>query len=379
MLTSILIGLDGSAYSDVAVELGIQWAKKFNSLLVGLGIVDEPTICQREAVPLGGASYKRERDEQLLADGRRKVEDFLERFGVQCAARGVAYQEVEDVGLPYEEILRESHRYDLVLLGHETHFHFETSDRADETLWHVLRSESRPVVIAPAELHPGKSVVVAYNESPQADRALQAFQTSGLDFDEEVHIICVDADEGKAAREAERAVEFLRPHGIPPWRLAGSRQGRSRRRSSTRAGAAPGPFAGHGSLRAFEAARGLVGLRGQDRLARQHGPCTLVRLTHPRPDGNRLTRSRKRWRESVRYDVKDLVLWYSTASLPKQNLVKLFRGRQTCGGTALSRSGGIMPVGGRKTTRQRTGTHARSRRTGARRRGCRADAPRRKR
>ena len=214
MLTSILIGLDGSAYSDVAVELGIQWAKKFNALLVGLGIVDEPTICKREPVPLGGASYKHDRDEQLLADGRRKVEEFLERFGTQCAAAGVAYQEVEDVGMPYDEILRESHRYDLVLLGHETHFHFETSDRADETLWHVLRSESRPVVVAPAKLHPGQSVVVAYNASPQADRALQAFQTSGLDFGEEVHIICVDADEGKAAREAERAVEFLRPHGI---------------------------------------------------------------------------------------------------------------------------------------------------------------------
>ena len=128
MLTSILIGLDGSAYSDVAVELGIQWAKRFNAVLVGLGIVDEPTICKREPVPLGGASYKLERDAQLLADGRRKVEEFLKRFGAQCAAAGVAYQEVEDVGMPYDEILRESHRYDLVLLGHETHFHFETSD-----------------------------------------------------------------------------------------------------------------------------------------------------------------------------------------------------------------------------------------------------------
>jgi nucleotide-binding universal stress UspA family protein len=214
MLTSILIGLDGSAYSDVAVELGIQWAKKFNALLVGLGIVDEPTICKREPVPLGGASYKHDRDEQLLADGRRKVEEFLQRFGTQCAAADVAYQEVEDVGLPYEEILRESHRYDLVLLGHETHFHFETSDRADETLWHVLRSESRPVVIAPAELHPGNSVVIAYNASSQADRALQAFQAMGLDFGEEVHVICVDADEAKATHQAERAVEFLRPHGI---------------------------------------------------------------------------------------------------------------------------------------------------------------------
>ena len=37
MLTSILIGLDGSAYSDVAVELGIQWAKRFNAHVGGAG------------------------------------------------------------------------------------------------------------------------------------------------------------------------------------------------------------------------------------------------------------------------------------------------------------------------------------------------------
>ncbi len=214
MLTSILIGLDGSAYSDVAVEVGIQWATKFNAMLVGLGIVDEPTICKREPVPLGGAAYKRERDEQLLAEGRRKVEEFLDRFGARCAEAGVAYKEVEDVGSPYEEILRESHQYDLVLLGHETHFHFETSDRADETLWQVVRHESRPVVVAPAKIHAGAAVVVAYNGSPPADRALQAFQASGLDFGEDVTVVSVDHDGDKATSEAGRAVEFLTRHGI---------------------------------------------------------------------------------------------------------------------------------------------------------------------
>lgn len=214
MLKSILIGLDGSAYSDVAVELGIQWAKRFDALLVGLGIVDQPTICKPEPVPLGGGVYKKERDDLLLAEGRRKVREFLDQFEARSAAAGIAYQAIEDVGLPYLEILRESHRYDLVLLGHETHFHFETTDEADETLWHVLRSESRPVVVAPAQLHPGSSVVVAYNASPQADRALQAFQTSGLDCGDEVHLVCVDEDEAVAIREAGRGVEFLRPHGI---------------------------------------------------------------------------------------------------------------------------------------------------------------------
>ena len=49
MLKSILIGLDGSPSSTAALELGIQWAKRFNALLVGIGIVDDATIYTPEA------------------------------------------------------------------------------------------------------------------------------------------------------------------------------------------------------------------------------------------------------------------------------------------------------------------------------------------
>ena len=42
MLCSMLVGLDGSEYSDSALELGIRWARRFDALLVG-GAVD-PSI-----------------------------------------------------------------------------------------------------------------------------------------------------------------------------------------------------------------------------------------------------------------------------------------------------------------------------------------------
>ena len=70
MLRVILVGLDGSAYSNAAIELGIRWAKKLDALLVGLGVVDEATICKPEPVPIGGSSYKQHRDEALVADAR---------------------------------------------------------------------------------------------------------------------------------------------------------------------------------------------------------------------------------------------------------------------------------------------------------------------
>ena len=126
----------------------------------------------------------------------------------------MAFNLLEDRGVPYEEILRESQRYDLVLFGHEVHFRFGTVDQPDDTLWKVLKREPKPVVIARHKLEPGASVVVAYNGSPQADRALQAFQSSGLDFGEEVCVVSANDDREETTRRAERAVEFLQFHRI---------------------------------------------------------------------------------------------------------------------------------------------------------------------
>ena len=214
MLKSILVGLDGSPLDAAAVELGIQWAKRFNALLVGLGIAYEATIPKPDAGLIGGGYDKWEQDEELVKEARHRVEQFLASFAARCAEANVSFKLLQDVGLPYEAILQESQRYDLVLFGHETHFHFGTVDRPDETLWNVLKREPRPVVIAPSKLEPGSSVVVAYNGSPHADRALQAFQASGLDLDEEICVLSVDDEREEATRQAERAVEFLRLHQI---------------------------------------------------------------------------------------------------------------------------------------------------------------------
>src|SRR5579872_4769911 len=126
MLRTILVGLDGSAYSATAVELGMRWAQKCNAMLVGVGIIDEPTIRKPEPLPIGGSFYKERRDSVLAADARRRVEQFLGQFSVQCAEAGVACKLLEDSGTPWEQICLEAQRYDLILLGRQTYFHFET-------------------------------------------------------------------------------------------------------------------------------------------------------------------------------------------------------------------------------------------------------------
>ena len=214
MLRSIVVGLDGSAYSAAAVALGIRWAQRSGAVLVGLGIIDAPTICKPQPVPLGGSAYKVHHDATLLADAGHKVEQFLEDCAQRCAEAGVACQIRQDTGLPADSILLEAQQYDLIMLGQQTFFHFETQQQPDTTLNTVLKQSLRPVVAVPATLPTGQVVVVAYDGSPHAVRALQMFQALGLDDSHAVHVVCVDADKEKAALCVKRAVTFLQGHNV---------------------------------------------------------------------------------------------------------------------------------------------------------------------
>jgi nucleotide-binding universal stress UspA family protein len=214
MIRAILVGLDGSAYSDAAVELGLRWAKRFDCLLVGVGVLDEPRIRGPEPITAVGGHYYTAYDVQM-ASARRLVEGPLERFAMRAVEAQVPHKQLEDIGLPCQEILREAERYDIILLGQKTYFHClsQTPDR--DTMDHLLRNTVRPVVAVPQILGSGNGILVAYDGSQEAARALGAFIPTGLHQLGEVTVISVDVESKvKAAKAADRAVEYLKLHDI---------------------------------------------------------------------------------------------------------------------------------------------------------------------
>jgi nucleotide-binding universal stress UspA family protein len=215
MLRSVLVALDGSAHSETATALAIDWAKRYGARLLGLGVVDEPSIRGGEPVPLGAGVYKHARDEARLADAHRRVVDFLADFRARSELAGVAVEVLEDIGDPAVRILREAQRCDVVILARETHFHFETQDQPDETLARVLRGSLRPVVIVPRELPEGQGVVVAYGGGREAARTLQTFQLLGLAAGEAIEVVSIHRDGFEAETLAHLAGEYLTAHGAP--------------------------------------------------------------------------------------------------------------------------------------------------------------------
>jgi nucleotide-binding universal stress UspA family protein len=217
----MLVGLDGSDHSTSAIEVGIYLARKTGALLVGLGVVEEPTIRHTEprllaaGVPYAEPVFYRER----ISSARCEVEKFLSDFRLRCSNGGVACKVLEDEGMPHEPIELQAQRYDLILLGQQTRFHFETHEGYDDTVRRVLKSSPRPVITVPARSNfkpgdPGRTVLVAYDGSLQAARALQAFEASGLANLLPTIVVSVSTEQFEASRAAERAIEFLRFHDI---------------------------------------------------------------------------------------------------------------------------------------------------------------------
>jgi nucleotide-binding universal stress UspA family protein len=206
--------MDGSPHGEAAAALAIDWGHRFGAELVGLGILDKPSITKPEPVSFGGTAFKRQRDEARLGEAHRFLFVLLAQFQQRCDAAGVRCTVVEDVGAPHEQIIGEGSGCDVVVLGRETHFQFETQEQPDTTLSKVLRESPRPVIVVPRDPAPGHGVLVAYGGGREVARTLQTFTLLGLAQGDPVSVLGVNEDLAQAEAHLRPAGQFLAAHGV---------------------------------------------------------------------------------------------------------------------------------------------------------------------
>lgn len=206
---SILVKLDGSPYSHVATELAIQWATQYGAKLLGISVVDEESILtpfaeEPQSVTLDG--------QETLRQAIEIAEQYLEEFERQCRQANVEYSIGRERGRTADRILREVQRHDLVILGRELQVH--SSHFPNPDLKRLFKYSPRPVVTVPLSLPRGQSILVAYDASPSAARALGGLLHSGLVGERQVHVVTVRKSRAAAADDASLAEDYLSAHGI---------------------------------------------------------------------------------------------------------------------------------------------------------------------
>ena len=215
MLKSLLIGVHGSPWSQAACEIGINWAASLRIPITCLGVVDLAALTPAEPVPLGGTRYKAERDAEAIASGRQRIEAALEDAAQRAAAAGVECRLLTREGSPSALLGEEAQRHDLVIVGRRALPESDRDPRATETLMEILRHTPRPVVAAGQSIPNSAHVVIAYDGSAQAARALQSFVASGLYEGRTLHLVGI-TDTPDAMRPAlARGADYLHAHALP--------------------------------------------------------------------------------------------------------------------------------------------------------------------
>ncbi|RCS52711.1 universal stress protein [Bremerella cremea] len=224
MIRSALLALDNSPSSKIALDMAIslcqRYVEKNNGRtdtihLSGVAVVDLPGIKAPTSVPIGAGAYKKQRDETLLKEAQERMEQILQEFEQRCQADNIPYSCIPSEGLPYEQIERHALSHDVILIGKETNFHFETSEYVGATVRKLLVDNARPVIVYPDQLPDNHRVMIAYDGSNPAAHALQLWTLLEIYGPQtEIHLVSISGEETKAHERLEEAAKFLEFHGL---------------------------------------------------------------------------------------------------------------------------------------------------------------------
>lgn len=214
MIRRILVVADATEASRVGQRMAIDLARRQDAEITGIGVVDRPWITEPRATPIGAGPYKTHRDEALLQEFRDKVAAILADFEQTTQAAKVPFVTVEAEGVPAETIETEAEAHDLIVIGRDTNFHFERNHDAVEAVARLVRENPRPLLVAPSARHTNDTVLVGYDGSFQASRAIHMFVLLGLAAEREIHIVSVARDPDAAAALARRGARLFEGHGI---------------------------------------------------------------------------------------------------------------------------------------------------------------------
>lgn len=226
MIRSALIALDNSPSSHTALEMAISFCKRYAARnegrsdfihLTGVAVVDIPGIKAPTSLPIGAGAYKKHRDDTLIAEAKDRAEAILTAFEARCSEANIPHTSIRSEGLPYEQIEHHALRHDVILIGRDTNFHYETSEDVGATVRKLLVDNARPVIVYPQKMPDNHRVVIAYDGSATAAHALQMWTLLEIRGPQtEVHVVSISDAEEKAIPRLDEAAQFLKFHGLDP-------------------------------------------------------------------------------------------------------------------------------------------------------------------
>jgi len=214
MIRSILVALDDTAGAVAARDLALALVRATGATLSAATVLDWPHVKDaNEAVPPGAAAFKERRD----ATRAKRLETEAEAAFSACtqAAEQIPFTRLRLTDAPAPALLAAGATHDVVVIGRDSTLGLEQNDEGlAPVIEDLLREGARPLLVVPPSPAVEGDILVAYDGSVPAMRALQLFALLGLGDGAAVRVLSVDDKSAEARRLAEEGAAYLRHHGL---------------------------------------------------------------------------------------------------------------------------------------------------------------------
>lgn len=225
MIKSILIPIDGSPSSKSVLEIGLSIAEVSRAKIKVLYVEDMLRLLEWQPVELMAAAVT---TSSYIPHGRPTVEqvEIEKEFMQEESYLSKLFEDVFSKtnlekmfltkrGKVDEVIVNYSKTVDLVIIGKRSSKTFpRDSKEPGPVTENLLRHTTRPVMVVPEGAKLNKHVLIGYDGSKTAQRALSIGALFATLFKSKVTVVSVTDDIDKADKPLSEAKEFLAPYNL---------------------------------------------------------------------------------------------------------------------------------------------------------------------
>ncbi len=215
MIKSVLIPVDGSDNSKIAVEYAIFYAEFFNSEICGLNVIDirslEGPFLSDISASLGFAPFQNylPKFEQILDERSDLILNVIEDI---VSKNKIKFRKKKLTGVVSTIISEESKKFDLVVIAQRGEHEQWSTGLLGSTTESVVRKAPRPVLVTPNTYRQIKKVIVAYDGEVESSNALKTACEMFLSDSFHISVVMVTDDIEKKDRLSAEVKEFTSPY-----------------------------------------------------------------------------------------------------------------------------------------------------------------------
>ena len=223
MFKSILLSVDSSHYSEVCTRYALEYARILNSKITILNVLDRKEFSIVYPYYYPSADFPPVIDEtafenhELYEKQKKRALTLLNRIEMECQQLSIKYSTLMREGFVPDIIMEEAEYADLVFLGKRGSGAEYNTDLLGSNMESVIRRCNLPVIITPRTYRSLQRIMVCYDGSEFATKALRAaahlcaFCPGGcVSF----RLLVVHPSEEEARHLAEKAGKYIEAYDM---------------------------------------------------------------------------------------------------------------------------------------------------------------------